>query len=230
VLQGVVFDFDGVLANSEPLHLQAFQAVLGEEDLALSAQEYYERYVGFDDEEVFSRIAHANGIDDAPAWTRRLIARKSARMQDLLSRTSTLFPGAAESVRALAARLPIAIASGAIREEILQVLDDAELTDAFAAIVAAGETRRGKPAADPYQRAVELMSLACGTWLDPPTVVAIEDSAQGLVAARAAGLRTVGLTTTYKTFETGLADLVLPGIGAVTFEQLSSLCAKDGRR
>ena len=228
MLQAVVFDFDGVLANSEPLHLQAFQSVLAERGYALSAQEYYEQYVGFDDESVFRRMAEEWRLGHPEAWVRELMARKAARMQELLTGASALFPGAADCVRSLSARVPVAVASGAARDEILQVLEDAGVAAAFTAVVAAGETPRGKPAADPYRRAVDLMVSALGTPLEPASVVAVEDSVQGLLAARAAGLRTVGLTTTYRGFERGLADVVLPAVADVTFDRLSALCARDG--
>jgi beta-phosphoglucomutase len=228
LLRAVVFDFDGVLANSEPLHLQAFQAALAEDGDGLSVQEYYERYVGFDDEGVFRRIAASRGVPDADVWVARLVARKASHMQTLLTGRSPLFAGAAECVRSLAARVPVAIASGAIREEILQILERQRLAGTFTAIVAAGETPEGKPAPDPYARALELLSEARGTRLEPDTVVAIEDSQQGLLSARAAGLRTVGLATTFRAAELTLADLVLPGISAVTFERLSQLCGSDG--
>ena len=227
MLQAVVFDFDGVLANSEPLHLQAFQSVLAEDGFALSAQEYYEQYVGFDDEGVFRRMAQTWGVADADRWVARQTSRKAARMQALLDGDSTLFPGAAACVRDLSARVPLAVASGAMRDEIVHVLDAAGLSAAFTAIVAAGETPRGKPAPDPYRRAVELVERARGTRLDPIRIVAIEDTTQGLMAARAAGLRTVGLTTTSRAFEAGLADAVLPAVAAVTFERLAVLCATE---
>lgn len=228
MLQAVVFDFDGVLANSEPLHLQAFQAAVAEDGFALSAEEYYEQYVGFDDEAVFRRMTEAWRVADAEPWIARMMTSKAARLQALLDGAATLFPGAAACVRSLSARVPVAVASGAIRNEILHVLDAAGLAGAFTAIVAAGEAPRSKPAPDPYRRAVELMSRAVGTRLEPAFVVGIEDSAQGLAAARAAGLRTVGLTTTYRRFERGQADAVLPSIAAVTFDRLSALCATDG--
>ncbi|HXE79878.1 MAG TPA: HAD family phosphatase [Vicinamibacterales bacterium] len=228
MLQAVVFDFDGVLANSEPLHLRAFQAALAEDGLALRAQEYYEQYLGYDDEGVFRRMAAANGAADREAWVARMVARKAAHMRALLDGGAPLFPDVEACVRALAARVPVGVASGAIRDEIVSVLTAAGLADAFTAIVAAGETPRSKPAPDPYRRAVELIASATGVPIDPRSVVAVEDSSQGLLAARAAGLRTVALTTTCRAFQPGLADLVLPGLGSVTFERLSALCARNG--
>jgi HAD superfamily hydrolase (TIGR01509 family) len=223
MLQAVVFDFDGVLANSEPLHLRAFQSVLSARGLALSAQEYYEAYVGFDDETVFRELAHDRGLRVTDGWVAGLTSEKMDALQRLLQGASPLFPGAAAAVRAMAARVPVAVASGAVRREIVQMLDGEELTGVFTAIVAAGETERGKPAPDPYRRAVELMEVASGAVLDPAHVVAVEDSLQGLASARAAGLQTIALSTTFRPEALTGAALVLPDISAVTFERLNAL-------
>src|SRR3970040_26622 len=119
MLQAVVFDFDGVLANSEPLHLRAFQSVLSARGLALSAQEYYEAYVGFDDETVFRELAHDRGLRVTDGWVAGLTSEKMDALQRLLQGASPLFPGAAAAVRAMAARVPVAVASGAVRREIV---------------------------------------------------------------------------------------------------------------
>jgi beta-phosphoglucomutase len=223
MLQAVVFDFDGVLVNSEPLHLQAFQSTLAAHDISLSAQEYYESYVGFDDETSFRELARARHLQPDDDWVSRLVAEKTRHVKRLLAMNSPLYPGAADCVRALAARVPVAIASGALRQEILQVLSAEALSSVFTTIVAAGETARGKPAPDPYRRAVELMAHLTGTRIEPERVVGVEDSRQGLASVRAAGLRAVGLTTTFKASEIAVAELVLPQISEVTFERLSRL-------
>ena len=221
-LQAVVFDFDGVLANSEPLHLRAYQSVLSRQGIALSAQEYYELYVGYDDETVFQAIARDRAIPAADSWVEDLIRGKTSTVQELLARNSPLFPGAPASVRALAARVPVAVCSGAMRHEIVQVLEAGGLIDAFTAIVAAGETPRGKPAPDPYRRAVELIEAAAGTAIEPSRVVAVEDTVQGLASARAAGLRPVAVTTTFRPEVFEDAALVLPDISAVTYDGLNA--------
>jgi len=223
MLQAVVFDFDGVLANSEPLHLRAFQSVLSGRGVALSAQEYYEAYVGLDDETVFRQLARERGLAATDAWVAALTAEKMDVLQRLLQGASPLFPGAAGAVRAMAARVPVAVASGAVRREILQVLDGGGLTEVFTAIVAAGETELSKPAPHPYRRAVELIEVATGDALDPARVAAVEDSLQGLASARAAGLRTVALSTTFRPEALQGATMVLPDISAVTFERLNTM-------
>ena len=223
MLQAVVFDFDGVLANSEPLHLRAFQSVLAGVGLAMSAQEYYETYVGLDDQTVFRELARDRQLAVGEPWVQRLTSQKMSILQDLLAGASPLFPGAAACVRELAARVPVAVSSGAVRREILQVLDTENMAGLFTAIVAAGETPRSKPAPDPYRRAVELLEEATGTSIEAARVVAIEDSLQGLASARAAGLQAVALSTTYRPEVLTEAVLVLPDISAVTYDRLAAL-------
>jgi beta-phosphoglucomutase len=223
MLQGVVLDFDGVIVNSEPLHLRAFQEVLAPEGLALSAGQYYDLYVGLDDAAMFRALAADRHVAADDAWVERLIAAKTTRMQAMLSDHSALFPGAAERIRELAQRVPLAVASGALRHEIVQVLERADLARSFAAIVAAGETPAGKPAPDPYARAVALLGRSAGTTLDPTRVVAVEDTVQGLASARAAGLRTIALTTTYPADVLTEADAVVPTLREVSDEVLAGL-------
>lgn len=223
MLQAVVFDFDGVLANSEPLHLRAYQSVLSAHGLSLSAQEYYETYLGFEDETVFRELARERNLPVTEDWVTGLTAEKARSLQQLLRAASPLFPGAAAAVRAMAARVPVGLASGALRHEIVQVLEAEDLPDVFTAIVAVGDTPRSKPAPDPYARAVELIETATGNPLDPDCVVAVEDSLQGLASARAAGLRTVALATTYRPELLKEAALVLPDISCVTYDRLVAL-------
>ena len=158
----LVFDFDGVIVNSEPVHLRAFQAVLAEASVGLNARDYYARYVGLSDREAFEAVARDAGVSWRDGVVDALIAKKTVEVQRVLAERSPLFPAAASRIRALAGEIPLAVASGALRPEIEQVLDRAGLSGCFTAIVAAGETPRGKPAPDPYAVAVERLSSAVG--------------------------------------------------------------------
>jgi beta-phosphoglucomutase-like phosphatase (HAD superfamily) len=220
MVQAIVLDFDGVVVNSEPLHLRAFQEVLAVEGQALSAQEYYNVYVGLDDVGMFRAFAEHRGLPSDAPWVRQMVTSKAVRMQALLAEGSPLFAGAADRIRELAAVVPVAIASGALRHEILQVLDGAGLTSAFSVIVAAGETPRGKPAPDPYARAVDLLGREMARAMNPSQVVAVEDTIQGLASARDAGLRTVAVTTTYPPETLAEADAVVSSLREVSMELL----------
>ena len=117
-LQAIVFDFDGVIADSERLHLLAYQQVLAPHGLSIPEQSYYDRYLGYDDDGVFRCYAK----DHALAWdsttVRQLIDAKTARYDELTQAGEMIFPGAARFIREAAERVPVAIASGALTHEI----------------------------------------------------------------------------------------------------------------
>jgi len=138
-----------------------------------------------------------------------------------------LFPGAAEFIRtAVAASVPIAIASGALTHEIEDVLDRAGLLPLFPVIVGADQTERSKPDPEPYQAAFARLRAHTGRDLIAWRSVAIEDSRWGLVSARGADLRCVAVTNTYSEAELRAdAELVVPGLQSLTLEALDALCA-----
>jgi beta-phosphoglucomutase len=224
-LQAIVFDFDGVIANSEPLHLLAFQQALAEDGVELSANDYYARYLGYDDVGMFEALGRDRGLAMQGGRVAELVARKGDRMQDLLHSGSVLFPGALEFIREAAAAVPIAIASGALRHEIDAIIAAAGVSNLFATIVAAGDTPESKPSPAPYRLALEQLREKTGRDLDPRRAVAIEDSRWGLESARGAGLRLVGVTSSYSAEELASAELVVEGLGRLTLPALDKLCA-----
>ena len=223
MLRAIVFDFDGVIADTEPLHFLGFRDVLADEQVALSETEYYARYLGYDDVGALRAI----GSDHGRTWTIDHVAdlaiRKAARVEALERDMSVLFPGAEAAIRRAARAVPLAIASGALGVEIRRVLDRADLTRFFAAIVAAEDTPASKPAPDAYQRAVARLADVIGGALRAVDCVAIEDSPWGLESARSAGLRTVAIASSYDASELDGADLVLPDIAALDVETLRAL-------
>jgi beta-phosphoglucomutase len=222
LLRAIVFDFDGVLANSEPLHFRSFRDVLAAQDIVLTETDYYARYLGYDDAGAFAAI----GTDHLRDWSRDEIAgfvwQKAEQMTELERHVSILFPGAAEIIRQTAAVIPIAIASGALGHEIRRVLDRENLTGCFSAIVAAEDTPRSKPAPDPYERAVALLRDTIVEDLRAHECIAVEDSVWGLQSAREAGLRTVGVAQSYPA-EALPADLVITSINEFDIARLRSL-------
>ena len=219
-LQAIVLDFDGVIADTEPLHFRVFREVLLDRlEVDLTAEDYYARYLGYDDAGAFEAIAAGRTVELGQADLAALVAEKARRFDASLADADVLFPGAADAVRRLAATVPLAVASGALRHEIELVLARAGLSSCVQAIVAAGETAASKPAPDPYTRAVRLLGVP------PANAVAVEDSRWGLESARAAGLRCVVVTTSYPASTFPDADLVLPALAAVRADALVGLFA-----
>ncbi len=223
MIRAVVFDFDGVIANSEPLHLRAFQVVLASRGIELSESEYYARYLGFDDAGAFREVGQDRGQPFTAEAVAAMVAEKAARMEELEGEVSLLFPGAAEAVQRLSAALPLAIASGALGPEIRRVLDKEGLTASFVTIVAAEDTPASKPAPDPYALAVRRLRESLGRPLDPAECVAVEDSRWGLESARAAGLRTVAVTHSYPASELPGSDAVLDSLDGLTLGLLERI-------
>jgi beta-phosphoglucomutase len=228
-LQAIVFDFDGVIADSEILHLRAYQQVLAREGISISNEEYFERYLGYDDAGVFTALLKDKGVALDEGRIKELIERKGQHYESLAAAGDMLFPGAADFIRTAAAAVPVAIASGALTHEIEEELERAGLLPLFPVIVGADQTIRSKPDPEPYQTAFMRLRSLTGRDLVPWRSVAIEDSKWGLVSARGADLRCVAVTNTYPADELRAdAELVVAGLQALTLEALDSLCA-DGR-
>ncbi len=121
--------------------------------------------------------------------------------------------------------MPVAIASGALRHEIEEILEAAQLRALFRTIVASGDTPASKPSPAPYQKAFEQLRAETGVALDPRRSVAIEDSRWGIESARGAGLRCVGVTNSYPAHALPGAELIVGGLGSLTLAALDDLCS-----
>ena len=229
-LQAIVFDFDGVIANSEPLHLKAFQGMLAEEGLALTPDDYYARYLGFDDVGMLQELGRDRGLPWNQERIVDLVARKGKKLDQMLHGGGILFPGAADFIRDAAAAVPIAIASGALRGEIVEILQGAGLNSHFLTIVGSGDTPTSKPSPAPYALAFDRLMQITGRELDRTRCVAIEDSRWGLESAGGAGLRCVGVTNSYAADELVGAEMVVAGLHELTLEALDALCHAPGPR
>ena len=217
MISAIVFDFDGVLADSEILHLRAYQEVLAPQGVNLTRADYFARYLGFDDHGVFRALAADHGLLLGAADLEALVAAKGAVFERLEAGATMLFPGAERCVRTLAGEFPLGIASGAMRHEIETVLQRSSLSDCFRFIVASGDTPSNKPAPDPYLRAAGLHALP------PAACVAVEDSKWGLESARTAGLACIGITHTYPETELAEAELVIHSLDELTPALIRSL-------
>jgi beta-phosphoglucomutase len=215
-IEAIVFDFDGVLADSELLHLRVYRELLGPAGVTISDEAYFDRYLGSDDEGVFQQIAIDYKLLLGDEEIEMLIAEKARRFEALVASGGVMYPGAAACVRRLGAAWPLGIASGALRAEIELMLRGAGLFEAFRFIVAAGDTDHGKPAPDPYRRAADLHGVPAAV------CVAIEDSHAGLESARAAGMRTIGIASTYPR-DTLKADAVIGSLEELTADVVNGL-------
>ena len=215
--RAVVFDFDGVLADTEGAHLAAFQDVFAPRGWTLTRTEYFERYLGYDDRDLVRAFSNDRGLGLAAGEAEALLLDKARRYEQRLSRGSLLFPTAASAVARLAPHYRIGIASGSLRGEILAILNANGLGDAFPVVIGADDVARSKPAPDSYAAAVERLGVS------PSAAVAIEDSQWGLTSARDAGLRTIGVTTSYPAPALSMAHAIVHSLDEVTVEVVDRL-------
>jgi beta-phosphoglucomutase len=206
MLKAILFDFDGVLADTEPLHFRAFQEVLAEEGLQLNERDYYAKYVGLDDKGCFQAVYSDNGRPFTAETIERLIDRKAGIMLTQLKTNHIVYPGIPQFVTTIAPRYRLAVVSGALRHEIEYSLGVAGIRDLFEEITAAQDVRHGKPDPEGYLHA--LYQLNRVTPLTAPECLVIEDTVQGVHAAHAAGMRCLAISNTLSPNELAQAEAV----------------------
>jgi HAD superfamily hydrolase (TIGR01509 family) len=220
-LRAVLFDFDGVIVDSEPLHFGALRDALAPEGILIDAAEYAREYLAYDDRGAIRTALERHGHAWDGERVERIARRKAERFEKLLP-TVPWLPGARELVRALASEVPLAIASGALRAEIEAILVAGGLRDAFGAIVGAEDVVSGKPHPEPYLRAMDALRRAA-PGLEPAECVVIEDSMPGIAAARAAGMTVVAVTNSYPAERLTAAQHVVDSLERVSPESLRAL-------
>jgi beta-phosphoglucomutase len=196
MIRAVIFDFNGILADDDPIHMQALKRVVEEEGLTFTEDEYMEHYLPLNDHDCFQTLWRKHSRALSNQQLKELIDRKSGYYFSAIEQKNVLFDGAANAVRAASGRGPVAIASGASIGEIRHILSAAGLLGCFATIVAAEDVRRGKPDPEPFQLAFERLKKACAD-LAPDECVAVEDSLGGIRSAQAAGIACLGIAHSY---------------------------------
>jgi HAD superfamily hydrolase (TIGR01509 family) len=214
--RAILFDFNGVISNDEPVHCRAFLATLGERGVRLTEQDYRERYLGLDDRDCFRKAwDEAGKAAPAPTELAGLIARKNQLFETMITERPVLVEGAREFLADAARRgYRIAVVSGALRREIDLVLRVSGLSNPFEFIISAEDVVRSKP--DP---AGYLMAMA-RFGVKPDQTMVLEDSLPGLAAARAAGVLCTMLSTSHPADTLAAADAVWPHFAGRTAADL----------
>ena len=223
-LQAVIFDFDGVIADTERLHYLAFERILEPFKLTLSWEEYVDTCIGFDDRAVFQyRFRHQpahlekDGLEN-------FMSQKAQAFLDLVDELGApIYPGVEELVAELrGVGIPIGLCTGAVRSDISKILAATLFADAFSVQVTADDVRCSKPDPEGYELAARALCPNLGQ--DGRIgIIAIEDTPTGLMSAIEAGLTTIGVTTTHPISELGKARLVVESLQDLNVTILSEL-------
>lgn len=228
MLQAVIFDFDGVIADSEPIHCRAFLDVFPQFGFPLTEELYYRDYLGYTDVDTLEVLSKDFRVPlDAPT-RQRMLELKAKRFEELIQTNKPIISGVPAFVRMLRSnRIPLGICSGALRSDIDNILDGSELKGAFDVVVSADDVTKGKPDPQGFLLVLQRLGTKLARPLQAGRCVVIEDSYWGLQAARSAGMKRIATTHTYPAQEMAPhAERVVNSVTQITIPDLEALCSE----
>jgi beta-phosphoglucomutase len=220
MLDAVIFDFDGIIVDTEPLHYKAFQELLVPLGLGYSWEAYLETYLGFDDRDAFREAFRAAGRPLPAEQLKSLMDGKAEAFLRAVSVGVEPYPGVVELIRDISGNLPLALCSGALRSDIDPILAQLGLVGVFDTLVTADEVAASKPDPESYRLAVSRLQEIYPGRIDPARGLAIEDTPAGIISATGAGLRVLAVTNSYPAERLDGACCVVTSLAGVDLEGL----------
>ncbi|MBL8887516.1 MAG: HAD family phosphatase [Phycisphaerales bacterium] len=211
-MPAIIFDFDGVIVDSEPLHEAALLQCARERGMSFTHDQYMTKLIGLADRDCLPVLYQLNGRTPTADEHAEYFAQKKRLVHGMLERGEARgFPGTLALIREAQTSIPLAVCSGAIRPEIEMVLKSLEIAGHFGAIVSADDVRNSKPDPEGYRKAAAALGK------QPAECVALEDTPTGCRAAIGAGVRViaVGHSLPRSAFPSEISDF------AVTTRELS---------
>jgi beta-phosphoglucomutase len=213
--RAVIFDFNGTLSDDEPILYEIYARLFAEHGRPLTEADYFGHLAGLSDPEIVHRWLGRR--DDAET----VVHERVNRYREAVADGSTIHAEVRRALAHAAARVPVAIVSGAAAAEILPVVAAAGLSDVFVAIVTSDDVEHGKPHPEGYLVALEhLRQREDGLRADEVTV--FEDTEAGVLAAKAAGMRCLAVSSTLPPDRLAAADEIVDGIDEAVIERVLS--------
>jgi beta-phosphoglucomutase-like phosphatase (HAD superfamily) len=225
MLKAIIFDFDGVIADTEPLHLKAFQLTLKEKGIELSDEDYFENYLAYDDKTLFKELLKDRNYEHNEAQISDFMNRKSEHFENVLKGNNLVLEGVPEFISEVSGKYPLAIGSGAIRSEIIYILESEGLREHFEIIVSADEVINCKPDPEVFIEALRRLNNldSVSEEISPQECLVIEDSTSGIKAAHSAGMKCLAITNSYAAEKLSEAELIKQSLKGIYLEEIEDL-------
>ena len=225
MLRAVIFDFDGVITDSEVLHLRAFNRSLAPFGIEISTKDYYTNYLGYSDFDCYKALIDNGVLKIDESRVDDILREKSRIFEELTKTEGRTIEGVHEFLRMLKHnKVPMAICSGSLMAEIELMLDEAKLRQFFTVIVSAEQVKKGKPSPEGFLLTLQKLNKKHRPPIAAGQCIVIEDSRWGLQAARGAGMHPVAVTNSYGADQLTLAEKVVAKLTELTVEDLQQLC------
>jgi beta-phosphoglucomutase len=226
MLRAVIFDFDGVITDSEVLHLRAFNQSLVPYCVEISTKDYYTNYLGYSDFDCYRALIDNGLLTIDERQIDGIVKKKSKIFEELTKTEGRTIEGVHEFLQMLEEnKIPMAICSGALLVEIELMLEESGLRHYFAEIVSSEQVKKGKPNPEGFLLGLKKLNKNYHPPIAASECIVIEDSHWGLQAGKAAGMHTVAVTNSYEAEQLTLAEKIVSHLNELTIDNLQQICA-----
>ena len=226
MVRAVIFDFDGVITDSEILHLRAFNQSLAPYCVEISTKDYYKNYLGYSDFDCYKKLIDNGLLKINERQIDDIVKKKSKIFEELTKTEGRTIEGVHEFLQMLEDNnIPMAICSGSLLVEIEVILEESGLRHYFTEIVSAEQVKKGKPHPEGFLLCLKKLNKKSRPPIAAGECIVIEDSHWGLQAGKAAGMHTVAVTNSYDAGQLSMAEKIVSNLNVLTIENLHQLCA-----
>jgi len=225
MLRAVIFDFDGVITDSEILHFRSFNQVLAQHGIEITVKDYYKDYLGLTDLDLLNLLVSKGLLELDDKGIENLAKQKEQVFEKLAQTEGSIIGGVRDFLEMLKQNnIPMAICSGALLAEIELILEDTKLRAFFEVIVSAEYVKKGKPNPEGFLLTLQRLNEKSRNPALSSQCIVIEDSHWGIEAAKAAGMHTIAITNSYDAEQLSLAEKVITHLNQLSISDLQELC------